>query len=226
MADTVFNSLPAYHVTGSIQCFVRTPGFVGDATDIYFLGTCEVQPDVRITQMRAEVKNSNFGIALPAQKTRQGQKADVTLPLSYYSATALNYMLVPQEPAAGLAANDPLDIRRGHEGRFSRGALTDGVDTFELWLVFERQTNTNTRNTTLPIGWYFPQVEILQHVPVKCGPQETVMLVQMEARPKRIPQAAHNSVGTNERTHQLYVDPLPTASDVATYFPAAVLVPQ
>ena len=30
------------------------------------LGTCEVQPDVRITQLKAEAKNSNFGIALPS----------------------------------------------------------------------------------------------------------------------------------------------------------------
>lgn len=218
------NSFPAFHVTGSVQCFLRTPA---TAPDIYFLGTCEVQPDVRITQLRAEVKNSNFGVALPGQKTRQGQKADIVLPLSYFSFVSVNALQTPSgSSTSGGDAINTLQVKRGWEGRFSRGALTDGVDTFELWLVFERQTNANTLNSTMPIGWYFPQVELLLHTPVKCGPQETVMLLQLEARPRRIPQASYSTVGTNERTHQLYVDSLPGDSDVSTYFPAAVLVPQ
>lgn len=225
MADAIINSFPAFHVTGAVHAYIRTPGFIGSAIDIHFLGSCEVHPDVRITQLRAEVKNSRAGIALPAQKTRQGQKADITLPLSYYSAIALNLATTPHQGPSGFTANH-LNVRRGWEGRFSRGTLTDGLDTFEMWLVFERQTNANTLNDTLPIGWYFPQVELLQHAPVKCGPQETVMMVVLEARPRWVAQTAHNEVKPNERTHQLYVDPLPGAVDVLTYFPAAVLVPQ
>lgn len=228
MANEIINSFPAFHLTGAIQCFVRTPASIAaSSNDTYFLGTCEVQPDVRITQLRAEVKNSNFGIALPGQKTRQGQKADIVLPLSYFSYSALNALLTPSgsSTSAGDTINT-LQVKRGWEGRFSRGALTDGVDTFELWLVFERQTNANVRNSTMPIGWFFPQVEMLVHNPVKCGPQEVVMMLVLEARPKRIAQVSHTAVGTNERTHQLYVDPLPGDSDVSTYFPASVLVPQ
>jgi hypothetical protein len=226
MADSIIQSYPVFHVTGAIHSYVRTPLSAQSGNDTYYLGAHLSDLDGRLYFARAEVKNSRAGVALPAQKTRQGQKADIVLPLTYYSEPALQAMLAPSGSDTAAGAVNNLNVRRGWEGRFSRGALADGLDTFELWLVYERQTNANTRNATLPIGMYFPLVELLKHSPEKCGPQETVMMVMLEARPKWIPQASYTTVADNERTHFLYADPLPTDSDVATYFPTAVRVPQ
>jgi len=202
-------SFPDYRTTGAVHHFVKTPG---DPTNTYYLGTCEVQPVVQFYKMRAPVKNDLAGDALPAQKTHQGEMATLGLQFTRWSLDAYDTILNCRGTGNGL------NILAGWEGRFSRGSLVFGSDTFQLWQVFDNALNAVFRGD-LPLGWYWPQVEIVQHAPVKLGTREYQLLLMLEANPKYVPQASMNQIQANERSWFLY-------STQDADFPAAVQVPQ
>lgn len=214
MADAIIDSAPKFHVTGAVHHYVRTP--TTPSGDIYYLGTCEVQPDIRIWELSAEVKNDTHGVILPAQKTDQGKKADIGLQLTRFSRTAYTAIRTPR--GSNVDGSNGLAVSAGWDGRFARGSLVFGSKTFELWQVFERSTSVTYRDS-MPYGFYWPQVELIQHAPVKLGNQEEMLLLVLEAQPAFAPQSAYNTVGTFGRTHKLY-----DQADGA--FPAAVLIPQ
>lgn len=206
----IVNSLPKYNLTGAIHHFIRVPLI---PLSIYYLGTCEVQPDIRIWELSAGVKNDDAGRILDGQKTDQGRKADIGLQLSYYSELTYTQLKTIRGTA------NVLQHAAGWEGRFGRGSLIFGSKTFELWQVFERQTEASLRDANQPLGYYWPQVELIQHAPVVLGNQEKQLLLVCEAQPKKMPQASHSAVAAGERTWKLW------AEDDAS-FPAEVLVPQ
>lgn len=203
-------SFPAYNVTGAVHHYIRTPATEGL---IYYLGTCEVQPDIQIWELSANAMNDEAGRILPGQKTDQGQKADLALQMSRFSQKAYDILMTPR------GINNGLTVDLGHQGRFSRGSLIFGVKTIELWQVFENATNVAFRGPNMPLGYYWPQVEVLNHAPVKLGTQETHLLIVAEAQPWKIPQANSQAVSGNERSWVLY-----QVDDAA--FPADVLIPQ
>lgn len=211
----IVNSFPAFNLTGAVHHYVRVPN---DATNIYYLGACEVQPDVRILELSLEAKSDVTGRLLPGQKTDQGQKAAIGLQLSYYSELAY-VRLQTMRLTAGTFASNTLQVAAGWEGRFARGSLIFGSKTFELWQVFERQTDANYRNANMPLGWYWPQVELILHAPVTLGNQEKQLLLVCEALPAFLPQASYNAVAGNERSKKLY-------GTADADFPAEVLIPQ
>lgn len=205
----IVNSFPDYHVTGAVHHYIRIPAY---PLNIYYLGTCEVQPDLRIWEYSAEVRNDIAGRMLPGQKTDQGEKADLGMQLSRFSEIAYGWLRLPR------GANNGLQVQIGWQGRFGRGSLVFGSKTFELWQVFERSTVAAFRGQQ-PLGYYWPQVELLQHMPVTLGNQEKQLMLVCEAQGQWIPQASYNSVGANERSWVLY------RQDDAM-FPAEVLIPQ
>jgi hypothetical protein len=209
----IVNSAPAYHVTGAVHHYITVPG---TASSTYYLGTCEVQPDIRIWKLSAEAKNDIAGRILPGQKTHQGEKADIGLQLSRYSEAAYEQILLAW--GNNTDGSNGLQVRAGHEGRFSRGNLVFGVRTFQMWQVFERSVDSSFRGAQ-PYGYWWPQVELIQHAPVELGNKEKQLLLVLEAQPYFVPQTSHTVIGTYGRTWKLY-------SQADADFPAEVLIPQ
>lgn len=209
----IVNSAPAFHVTGAVHHYIRTPGI---PADIYYLGTCEVQPDIRIWEVASEVKNDIAGIILPAQKSDQGKKADLGLQLSRFSESAYATLQTPRGFAAD--GSNGLAVGIGWDGRFARGSMVFGSKTWELWQVFERSVSGTFRGAQ-PLGYYWPQVELIQHAPVTLGNREKQLLIVAEAQPLFIAQTNYTTLGTYGRTWTLY-----RQDDAA--FPSEVLIPQ
>lgn len=209
----IVNSAPAYHVTGAVHHYVVVPG---TPSSTYYLGTCEVQPDIRIWKLSAETRNDVQGIILPGQKTHQGEKADIGLQLSRYSETA--YAQIVLAAGSNTDGSNGLQVQAGWEGRYSRGSNVFGVRTFQLWQVFERSLDSGFRGAQ-PYGYWWPQVELIQHAPVELGNKTKQLLLVLEAQPYFVPQSAYNTIGTYGRTHKLY-------SQADADFPAEVLIPQ
>lgn len=201
-------SFPDYHVTGAVFHFIKTP----NSGSIYYLGTCEDKPDIFIHEAHRPVMNDEAGHVLPGQKTDQGQRADIGLTLTKYSELAYAFLQAIRGTANGL------QVAVGQAGRFSRGSTVFGSKTFELWQVFENSLNSTYRRSQ-PLGYYWPQVEVVDHGPVRLGTQEKVLQLVLDAQPWKVPQASPTAVTGYERSWVLYQN-----DDEA--FPAAVLVPQ
>ena len=96
-----------------------------------------------------------------------------------------------------------------------------GQLTFELWQVFDFALNPAGATPGLEIGWYWPQVQLLEHNTVKAGTQGEGLLCVFDCTPQYQPQASFSTVNdaNNERGWLLYsCDPID--------FPDAVLTPQ
>lgn len=202
-------SFPGYPVTGAVFHFIRTPG---TNPTIYYLGTCEDKPEIMIHEYHRPVMNDEAGKMLPGQKTDQGQRADVGLTLTRYSEQAYFFLRTIRGEGNGLQVAD------GQAGRFSRGSLIFGSKTFELWQVFENSLNATFRGNQ-PIGYYWPQAELVDHGPVRLGTQEKVLQLVLDCQPWKVPQASISAVTGFERSWVLYQQ-----DDDA--FPSDVLVPQ
>lgn len=219
-------SFPDIQVTGPVHNYVRA--MFADENDttgidsrIFYLGTCEVTPQMQRRKFKSPVKNEIAGPTLDFQRTYDGEAARVTLMLTRFSNLAWGSILLAGR-ARGLLGPSG-SAQAGREGRWSRGAPVFGQMTFELWQVYENSPFLNplTRFPTLEIGWYWPQVEIESHDTVKAGPQGQALLLTLDCQPWWIPQASSSTVNNaaNERGWILYTnDP--------DDFPQDVLVPQ
>lgn len=202
-------SFPEVHVTGPVHHYIQAIG-----GDIWYLGTAEVTPQMQIRRYRQNAMNDVAGKTLPLQKTWDGEAAVVSVLLTNFSKYA-------EEELQGSGRAGGIHGAVGQETRWARGSLIYGKATFKLWQVYDNFFNPFGTSTGLEIGWYWPQVEMLQRDTVKAGSQSEGLLCVFDCTPYRIPQASPNAVNTaqNERGWFLY-------SQSATYFPADVQVPQ
>ena len=200
-------SFPEFRVTGPVHHFIGGPLPAGGTNNIYYLGTCEVQPSVRWQQMTVPYMNDTHGRSLPAQMKDDGEMGSISVLLNRFSQRALDFLGV----MGGTA---------GTQGRFSRGQPIFGRKTFRLWQLFENYLDPATRALypDMDIGWYWPQVRWLdmQDAP---GNSDQKKLCAWDALPYFTPQASYSTVAAGEREFELY------STDPAD-FPAAVQVPQ
>ncbi len=204
-------SFPDVHVTGPVHHYVRVAG----STDtIFYLGTCEVTPQMQRRLYKSDVKNDIAGNQLPFQRTFDGEAATVSTLLNRFSKDAWTEILL-----AGFASgNTPLV---GSESRWSRGHLVYGQSTFELWQVYDNFLNPFGASANLEIGWYWPQVELLEHNTLAAGTRDEKLLLVFDCTPYWIPQTNYYTINANanERGWILY-------SNAQADFPADVRVPQ
>ena len=202
-------SFPEIHVTGPVHHYIQT---IGGA--FWYLGTAEITPQMQIRRYTSKVMNDNAGKTLPIQKTYDGEAATVSVALSQFSKFAEE-----QLQASGIAGG--VHFVAGQDTRWGRGSLVYGKSTFKLWQVYDNFFNPFGTSTGLEIGWYWPQVELLQRDTTKAGAQGEILLCVFDCTPLRIAQASNNSVNAtrNERGWMLY-------SQNPSFFPDDVRVPQ
>ncbi len=202
-------SMPEVHVTGPVHHYIQRLG-----GEIWYLGTAEVTPQMQVRRYRQNVMNDNAGKTLAYQKTWDGEAAVVSVLLTNFSKYAEAEMQF-----SGLEAG--VQLGSGEESRWARGSLVYGQSTFTLWQVYDNYFNPNGSSTGLEIGWYWPQVELLQRDTVKAGTQGEGLLCVFDCTPQRIPQASPSAVDAsrNERGWVLF-------SHNPPLFPDAVRVPQ
>ena len=204
-------SFPECHVTGPVHHYIQTID-----GDIWYLGTAEVTPQMQVRRYRSNVMNDVAGKTLPLQKTWDGEAATVSVLLTNFSKFAEAQLQASGQPGG-------IQLGNGRETRWARGALIYGKATFKLWQVYDNFFNPNGTSTGLEIGWYWPQVELLQRDTVKAGSQGEGLLCVFDCTPYRIPQASSQAVNdaNNERGWFLY-----SQTDNLTDFPADVRTPQ
>ena len=202
-------SFPSVNVTGPVHHYVRTL----NSTNIYYLGTAEVTPQMRRRTYKTDVKNDIAANQLPFQRTYDGEAATLGVLLTRYAKLT--------EAAIDLRTN-PLTLlqsARGRDSRWSRGSLIYGQWTFELWQVFENFSNPVVATPGLEIGWYWPQVELLDHDQEESGTRAQKLQYVFDCTPKWTGQLSATVVAPGEREWLLYsTDPL--------LFPTDVQVPQ
>lgn len=201
-------SLPAYHVTGPVHHYVRTP----TSTDIFYLGTAETTPRVELRPAYRDIMNDIAGRTLPAQRTKDGESAVVGTVLTRYSKAAYGRLCAVGSQIPNLT------LAPGWEGRKSRGALVFGQLTWELWLVFQNYWD-DFATPGLEPGYYFPQVMYAAHTRDTLGTEGEKLLNVFDCQPYWEPQASANAVQGTERSFMCYR----TDEDA---FPPAVQVPQ
>lgn len=197
-------AFPAFHVTGAVHHYINWPG---SGVSPLYLGTCESTPQVKSPFTSKPVMNDITGPTLPAQKLETGQMAIIASALNRFSKTTWAAML--------LRAGPP------RRGRFDRGLLKYGRSTFQLWQVFENATDASVRSLYpgLEMGFYWPQVELVDQNFVRLGNQDQLLVLTLEAQPYFVPQANATVVAPGEREFFLM-----SLSDGD--FPAEVRVPQ
>lgn len=167
-------SFPDVHVTGPVQHYVRVP--TSDNL-IYFLGTAEVTPQMQRRRYYQNVMNDLAGKTLPFQKTYDGEAATVSVALTRYSKEAWAAILDAGHTRALTSGN-------GRETRWSRGAPVYGQLTIELWQVYDNVFNPAGASAGLEIGWYWPQVTLVQHDTIAAGTQAEKLLLVFDCTPE------------------------------------------
>jgi hypothetical protein len=218
------NDFPAFHVTGAVHCWVGTDA-PGTTSNVYFLGTCQVQPQFQIQQVSTDVHNDLVGPSLPAQKIDNGEVGSLGLALNRFSKSTLQVLRLLR--AGGGVSSNP-----GRRNRYSRGGLVYGSRTFQLWCVFDNAldgagalcaTNAAPRSLFpgLEAGFWFPQVEILAESDMQLGNgKDEVKLMTFEAQPYFQPiSSGYTAVNSGDRQFTLY-------SNLDAAFPAVVCAPQ
>lgn len=203
-------SFPAIHVTGPVHHYIRLPCH---DSEIYYLGTAEVTPQIELQRMRKDVFNDLGGRMVPFQRTNQGQIGALAIMFNRFSKSAVALIRTGCSIGeSGLAFED------GWETRHARGSLVFGQTTIELWQVFD---NFGTAFATpgLEIGWYWPVVDVEKLGSPTIGTEDEKLLFVATAFPYWTAPASLHSVQSTDRSFQLY-------SKNPLLFPAAVLVPQ
>ena len=203
-------TLPNFQATGAIHAWLGSPyGFgVSNGSPFYggplYLGTAESTPTIEITNQTKTVMNDITGPTLPAQKIDNGESATVGILLNRFSKSTLAAALNLQ---AGALINNGTGTL-GRRSRFSRGQLQYGITTCQLYLVYDLvagdPTNARIMYPGIEMGWYFPQVEIINQKPIGGNGRDQQWLVVLDAQPVFTPQASINSVGASERQFFLY----------------------
>lgn len=194
-------SFPDVHVTGAVHHYVQVRG----DSNIWYLGTAEVTPQMQRHKYRQRVLNDMWGKSLPAQKTYDGESAVVSVLLTRFSREAWDVVLRSGEAAL----LNPVGLA-GAETRISRGHGVFGRSDFQLWQVFDFYNFPTVASTGLEIGWYWPRVTLEDHDTVACGTQGEKLMMVFDCQPLFLGATAG---------HVLY-------SNSPADFPAAVLVPQ
>jgi len=210
-------SYPSVHVTGAVHHYIQTL----ESSDIYYLGTAEVTPQMQVRAYSSKTMNDRAGRTLPIQKHWDGEAATVSVLLTYFSKFSEEAL-----QRRGVAAG--IQLAAGKESRWARGSAIYGKATFKLWQVYDNYFNPAGTSEGLEIGWYWPQVELLQRDTVKCGAQGEGLLLVMDCTPQLAQFRASNTtgalgaaVGEGNHTWTLF-----SQEDSLTVFPAAVRVPQ
>lgn len=207
---------PAFQVTGAVHHYVAS-GLHGTSPTPLYLGTAESTPQVRFQEMGKPVMNDVTGPLLPAQKVDGGEMATIAVALNYFSYSTFSTMRL-------WSANTGA-AHMGRRNRFSRGLTRYGRATFRLWQVFENALDSGIRATypNLPLGRYWPQVELITKEVPREGTQDQLIVVTFEAQPYFVPQASPTTVASGEREFFLF-------SELDADFPnspnGGVLVPQ
>ena len=207
-------SFPSVNVTGVIHHWIRVTGVTG-TDDVYYLGTAEVTPQMQRRKYKQGVKNDIAGKTLDFQKTYDGEAATVSVMLNRFSNTAWGALLEADASAGGLI---PV---AGTESRWARGALEYGQLTFEVWQVYDNSlapAGVDVGNN-LEIGWYWPQVGLLDHDTPKAGTQSENLLLVLDMTPYWIPYSDHSGTYGPAGGWLLY-------SNDESYFPTEILTPQ
>jgi len=196
-------AFPAFHVTGAVHHYIQYTGLA----DPIYLGTAESTPQIKLIDTSKPVMNDITGPTLPAQKVETGEMAQVAVAFNRFSYATRTLLVTRAGP--------------GRRGRFSRGLLRYGRTTFAMWQVFENATDATVRALYpgLPLGFYWPQVELLTKDSPRIGNQDELWVAGFECQPYHTPQAQANAVAAGEREFFLY-------GQADALFPAAVLVPQ
>jgi hypothetical protein len=198
------DSYPQFHVTGPVHHFVRTGAFGTTGSDtsatpsskpIWYLGTCETTPILRINRYSRPIFNDIGGRSVPMQETHDGHDADIGLLLTRFSQKA--YQILQAYPATGTntAVTDP-EFQPGVETLLSRGALVYGPRTFELWQFFSYYGSAAQQlNSNMPIGYYWPQVKLGQHALEAAGSEGEKLLLTCKGTPRWVTPAATGTTG-------------------------------
>ena len=212
-------SFPDVHVTGVVHHYIQING-----GQLWFLGNAEVTPQMQVRRYTSKTMNDRAGRTLPQQKHWDGEAATVSVLLTYFSKFA-EQELQQSGKAAGI------QVQPGEESRWARGAAVYGNATFKLWQIYDNFFNPNGSSDGLEIGWFWPQVELLQRDTVKVGAQGEGLLLVFDCTPYLIPQASHASVNAqaNERGWALFTQVSTDAwagNPEGLAFPSGVQVPQ
>lgn len=205
-------SYPAIHTTGPIHHYLRASGTFGTG-DIWYLGTCETQPVLRINRYSKAVFNDIAGRSIPIQETHDGHDADIGLALSRFSQLAYLQLQKYSDSANSIYEGN------GDETFLSRGSLVYGPRTFELWQWFSFY-NTPAAQANMPAGYYFPQCKLVGHELSKCGSEAKVLMLTAKATPRWIVPVA---TGVNQATSSITTGGVfRTYTQTLSFFPSSV----
>jgi hypothetical protein len=176
------DSAPGIKVTGPVHHFVQivTP-FIGASTtaagagSIFYLGTAEVQPQIKVKKVAIPVKNDIGGRLLPSQNVYQGQMGQIGVALNRFSLRALNEIKV----VGGTGG-----IYKGRDYYNAVGALEFDKYTFRLWQVngfYNWVTPVVSGATEIPPGRYWPNVRLDDEDDQKIGTIDWTKLLVMTA---------------------------------------------
>lgn len=187
----VETSLPSMHVTGPVHIFARTPAHVwyspAETAKIWYVGTCETQPQVKHAKMRLDVFNDLGGRKVPFQQLEQGEIGLLGFLMTRFSQTGYNAI----RKAGGLdgnttdAGNGP-----GYESSFARGAFSLGRVSVELWLLYQFGFGADIPGVAgpattpgLPRGRYYPTAMLGAHEIADSGTAAEKLLMTFNALP-------------------------------------------
>lgn len=202
-------SFPSIHVTGPVHIFARTPAAASvtppDSAAIWYVGTCETQPQVKHAKQRIDVFNDIGGRKVPFQQIEQGEIGLIGLLLTRFSQAAYTAIRL-----AGRTDGDGADAGAGvgYESSFARGAFSLGRTSVELWLLFQFGFGADVPGqagiaTTpgLPRGRYYPTALLTNHEIADSGSADEKLLLTFTALPLWLGTAG---VGSKNRGFGLY----------------------
>lgn len=161
------------------------------------------------------MKNTIASNTLPFQRTSDGEASTISVLLTRFSQSAYNATLLSDSTGFNLIPSP------GQETRWNRGSLIFGQKSFQVWQVFDSffaPAGVDVGNN-LPIGYYWPQVEILDHDIVAAGTLDEKLMLVFDATPQWQPYGVSTTWVAGEGGWVLYTQ------DPAA-FPSAVQVPQ
>lgn len=175
------DSAPGIKVTGPVHHFVQitTPYIAASTTaagagSVFYLGTAEVQPQIKVKKVAIPVKNDIMGRLLPVQQVYQGQMGQIGVALNRFSLRALNEIKV----LGGTGG-----VYKGRDYYNSVGMLEFGNLTFRLWQVngFYNFGTPVTGVSEIPPGRYWPNVRLDDEDDQKIGTIDWTKLLVMTA---------------------------------------------
>lgn len=202
-------SLPSIHVTGPVHIFARTPAHAfytpAETAKIWYLGTCETQPQVKHAKMKLDVFNDIGGRKVPFQQIEQGEIGLLGFLLTRFSKSA--YLAIRR---AGGIDGTGADVGAGvgYESSFGRGAFTLSRTSVELWLLYQFGFGADTPGLAGPAttdglarGRYYPTAVLGAHEIADSGSAAEKLLLTFNALPLWLGDAA---LGDKHRGFALY----------------------